>query len=209
MGNIAERIKSIIEKDFYESGCCTSYGDVEQELLGKLFSFTLRTQLNLNNQIEQMLSEYENAYDSAIEDAGLLCKAVLKQKNDTFFFVYHKGFIDRSIIEDLIQRNMTVQVEGSEDQKISIAVNVDADVERSECVLITDKLLDEFEDWRKWMDGYHTLSHYDFDADDGMNYSKYNTYGFQSGIDDVEHGDSFSSYARDFFNLYGEELFDN
>lgn len=32
---------------------------------------------------------------------------------------------------------------------------------------------------------------------------------YQSGIDDIEDGDNFADYAKSFFNLYENELFDN
>ena len=32
---------------------------------------------------------------------------------------------------------------------------------------------------------------------------------YQSGVEDIEDGDNFADYAKSFFNLYEDELFDN
>lgn len=49
---------------------------------------------------------------------------------------------------------------------------------------------------------YFELSEKDF-------YPPEDTRCYQSGIEDIEGGDNFADYAKSFFNLYENELFDN
>ena len=49
---------------------------------------------------------------------------------------------------------------------------------------------------------FHELTEKDFYPPEDERY-------YQSGIDDIEDGDNFADYAKSFFNLYENELFDN
>lgn len=49
---------------------------------------------------------------------------------------------------------------------------------------------------------YYELTEKDF-------YPPEDTRYYQSGVEDIEGGDNFADYAKEFFNLYEDELYDN